>query len=124
ATCLNIQDRERLDLDLCSDSGTLHGHGDCAVAGAATRWCAKENPQAVVDRQTRAERGRSVWLRPAPEAMAYLTALVPMVDGVSAFATLSRQADTARAAGEARTRGQIMADTLLTAVTGRPEGEP
>lgn len=37
---------------------------------------------------------------------------MPVKDGVAVWAVLSREADRARAAGDERSRGQIMADTL------------
>ena len=48
--------------------------------------------------------------------MAWLTACCPVKHGVAAYAALSRAADTARAAGDPRTRGQVMADTLVDSV--------
>jgi hypothetical protein len=51
--------------------------------------------------------------------MTYLSGLLPVAQGVAAFAALSRHADTLRAAGDHRTRGQIMADTLVERVTGQ-----
>ena len=41
-----------------------------------------------------------------------------MKDGVGAYAALTRAADTARAGGDPRTRGQVMADTLVGSVLG------
>lgn len=52
--------------------------------------------------------------------MAYLTALLPVAQGVAVWATLSRVADSARAAGDDRGRGQVMADSLVAAVLGHP----
>ena len=60
-------------------------------------------------------------LRPAPDVMAQLTALLPVRDGVAVWAVLSREADAARAAGDDRSRGQIMADTLVQRVLGSQE---
>ena len=45
----------------------------------------------VVARRRRAEAERSVSLRPAPDAMTYLTALLPVVTGVGVFAELTRE---------------------------------
>lgn len=51
--------------------------------------------------------------------MTYLTALLPVVQGVAVWATLSAVADSLRSQGDERRRGQIMADTLVERVTGR-----
>lgn len=61
-------------------------------------------------------------LRPAPDTMTYLTALLPVAQGVAAYTALTRDADTARAAGDDRSRGQVMADTLVERLTGTPGG--
>jgi hypothetical protein len=42
-----------------------------------------------------------------------------MAQGVAAYATLSRDADSARATGDPRSRAQVMADTLVERVTGQ-----
>lgn len=55
--------------------------------------------------------------------MTYLTALVPMAQGVAMLAALRRAAETARATGDERGRGQIMADTLVEAVTGQARAD-
>lgn len=122
SACLEPPDRERLDRDLCADTAVLAGCGDRGVAAAAKRWACEVDPAAVVAHQARAESERRVSLRPAPDTMTYLTALLPVAQGVAAFAALSRRADAARAAGEGRSRGQVMADALVAAVTGLPEG--
>ena len=48
--------------------------------------------------------------------MTYLTALLPVKDGVAAIAALTRAAETARASGDQRTKGQVMADALVAAI--------
>ncbi|EFD74774.1 conserved hypothetical protein [Mycobacterium tuberculosis GM 1503] len=53
--------------------------------------------------------------------MTYLTALLPVAQGVSVYAALTRAADT-RCDG--RSRGQVMADTLVERVTGPRRGGP
>jgi hypothetical protein len=62
-----------------------------------------------------------VTIRPAPDTMTYLTALLPMTQGVSVYAALRRAADTCT---DGRGRGQVMADTLVERVTGRPAEVP
>ncbi|HET7399312.1 MAG TPA: DUF222 domain-containing protein [Intrasporangium sp.] len=77
----------------------------------------------VVARSRRAESDRRVTTRPAPDTMAYLTALLPVAQAVAVQASLTVAADTARAAGDARSKGQVMADTLVTRVTGQSTAE-
>ncbi|MDQ4046366.1 MAG: HNH endonuclease, partial [Actinomycetota bacterium] len=65
---------------------------------------------------------RCVGLRPAPDSMVYLSALLPVGQGVAVYAALSRHADTARSDGDDRSRGQLMADALVERATGTPGG--
>ncbi len=51
--------------------------------------------------------------------MVHLTALLPVKAGVAAYAALVKAAEAARAEGDPRGRGQVMADTLLERLTGR-----
>jgi 5-methylcytosine-specific restriction endonuclease McrA len=54
--------------------------------------------------------------------MTYLTALLPVHEGVAVLAALTRHADTLHAAGDPRSRDQIKADTLVERTTGTPGG--
>jgi hypothetical protein len=56
--------------------------------------------------------------------MTWLSGLLPVADGVAVFAALDAAAKTAAAAGDARSRGQVMADTLTERVTGRAVADP
>ena len=117
--CLSREDRCRVDAELCADPATLAGLGDRAVGDAARRAAYRIDPRSVVVRTNRAESERGVTLRPAPETMSYLTGLLPVPQGVATYAALSAAADEARAAGDPRSRGQLMADTLVERVTGQ-----
>ncbi|MCC3276735.1 HNH endonuclease, partial [Arthrobacter sp. zg-Y20] len=66
---------------------------------------------------------RFVSCRPAPDTMTYLTGLLPVAQGVAVYAALSRAADSLRARGDARGRGQIMADTMVERITGQAKAE-
>ena len=116
SACLDLADRRLLDAELCADPGRLVGLGDRRVAAEARAIAYRLDPHAVVDRAVRAERERTVTIRPAPDCMTYLTALLPLTQGVSAYAALKRAADTC---GDGRGRGQVMADTLVERLTGR-----
>ncbi|WP_169736273.1 HNH endonuclease, partial [Promicromonospora kroppenstedtii] len=75
-----------------------------------------------VNRNAKAVTERRVSIRPAPDLMVYLTALVPMAQGVQAYAQLKTSAEAAKASGDGRGVGQIMADTLIEHATTREPG--
>lgn len=121
SACLDVEDRRTLDAELCAEPAGLNGMGDARVAAAAKAIAYRLDPHAVVERAARAEHERTVTIRPAPDTMTYLTALLPVAQGVSVYAALRRAADM-RADG--RSRGQVMADTLVERVTGRDAAVP
>ncbi|WP_284983016.1 HNH endonuclease signature motif containing protein [Arthrobacter sp. efr-133-TYG-118] len=120
--CLSAEDRCAVDEELAADTGTFDGAGDKAIITAARTAAYRRDPRSVTQRAVRAAEERHVSLRPAPDTMTYLTALLPVAQGVAVHAALSRHADTLRSGGETRTRGQIMADTLIERTTGTPGG--
>jgi Domain of unknown function (DUF222) len=121
SACLDIEDRRTLDAELCADMAGLEGLGDRRIAAMAKAIAYRLDPHAVVDRAVRAESERTVTIRPAPDTMTYVTALLPMTQGVSVYAALKRAADTS---GDGRGRGQVMADTLVERITGHPADAP
>ncbi len=121
SACADVEDRRRLDAELCADITGLDGVGDAALAAAAKAIAYRLDPHAVVDRAARSPEERTVTIRPAPDAMTYLTALLPVAQGVSVYAALKREADLCC---DGRPRGQVMADTLIERVTGRPAEQP
>jgi HNH endonuclease len=60
-------------------------------------------------------------VRPAPDTMTWLTSSLPVRDGVAVFAALKHEAARLVAGGDVRSRGQIMADTLVARVLGHSE---
>lgn len=96
------------------------GWGVRRLGNEARRIGYRLDPGAAIRRTRKAENDRRVSLRPAPDAMTYLTALLPVAQGVACYAALAREADSTRAGGEeVRGRGQLMADTLVERVTGQ-----
>ncbi|MDT5350167.1 MAG: hypothetical protein QOH91_3454, partial [Mycobacterium sp.] len=86
SACLDVEDRRTLDAELCGDPAGLDGMGDARVAAAAKAIAYRLDPHAVVDRAAKAENERTVTIRPAPDTMTYLTALLPVTQGVAAYA--------------------------------------
>jgi hypothetical protein len=117
--CLSREDRIRVDAELAARPGGLEALGDAALVTEARRIAYRLDPYAFTERARKATAERCVTLRPAPDTMTYLTALLPVAQGVAAYAALTRHADTARAGGEPRSRGQVMADTLVERLTGQ-----
>jgi hypothetical protein len=92
SACLDVEDRRLLDAELCADTSTLDGKGDARIASAAKEIAYRLNAQAVVDRVAKAEADRTVTIRPAPDTMTYVTALLPVAQGVGVYAALKRGA--------------------------------
>lgn len=114
--CLAREHRVQVDRLLAAELPIL---SDRQVAAQARRHAYRLDPHAVVNRASRAEAERRVTIRPAPDTMALVSALLPAAQGVATYAALTRAADAARAAADERTRGQVMADTLVQRVTGQ-----
>lgn len=108
---------------------------DAALAPSLDKWNRRQTEQAVnhlaqqvdlegfVDRRAQAERDRRVSTRPLPDTMVGLTAVLPVAQGIAAFAALRKHAIAQRAAGDARTLNQLMADTLVERVTGQARAD-
>lgn len=113
---LSAELRGRVDQEL---SGRLATLGDRAAAAAARSIGYRLDPGSALRRTRGAEKDRYVSVRPAPDTMSYLTGFLPVAQGVACRAALSKYADSLRAEGDSRSRGQIMADTLVERVTGQ-----
>ena len=124
SACLAAADRARLDAEPAADSGRCEGWGDARLVAQARRIAYRLDPHAVTARARQAEADRHVSIRPAPDTMARVSALLPVAQGVALYASLKAAADAARAAGEPRSKGQVMADTLLARVTGLAPTDP
>ena len=89
------------------------------VEGAARALAAELDPQAAVRRAAKATGQRRVTIRPTPDTMTYLTGLLPVAQGVAAWASLRAAARAAKAAGDERTESQLMADLFVQRLTGQ-----
>lgn len=122
--CLSLDDRRAVDAEIAGNSERIEAMGDGELAAAARERAYRLDAAAYVDRRRRAEADRRVTLRPAPDVMSQLSALLPVKAGVAVYAALTGEADRLRASGDPRSRGQIMADTLVDRVLGTAGARP
>ena len=105
---LDAEHRAHVDaeLDELRCAGQLDGLGDREVVRRVRAIAYRVDPASVVERGRIAESRRRVTIRPAPDTMCYLTALLPVAQGVAVHAALVRAAASARATGDERSQGQ------------------
>jgi hypothetical protein len=108
--CLTLEDRRTVDRAIAGDLDAVEAYSDRMLVGEIRKLVCRLDPASVAERRRRAEAERCVTVRPAPDTMAYLTVLLPVAPAVSAYAALRAAADSS---GDPRSRGQIMADTLV-----------
>ena len=106
------------------EESTTAGWGERRFRAEVDRLAYVADPAAAVARHEKAVSERHTSIRPVADGMVRLSALLPLAKGVSVHATLSRCADSARAAGDERTRGQVMADTLVEGILGDADVVP
>lgn len=121
SACLDIEGRRSLDREMCADEANLEGKGDAQLTADAKAIAYRLDPHTVVDRAAKAEKDRTVTIRPAPDTMTWVSVLLPVAKGVGVYAALRRAADTTF---DGRSRGQVMADTVVERITGVPAGVP
>lgn len=114
-TTLSLAHRQAVDAELAGRLGQLTPR---QARGAAAAIGYRLDPEQAVRRARRSYGDRCVTLRPAPDTMTYLTALLPAVSGVAVHAALTHFAASATATGDSRSRGALMADRLLSLVVG------
>lgn len=86
ALVLEDEDRARLDAELAPRIASMN---PASVRGAARRIADRLDQEAAVRRLRRAESARHVSIRPVADGMVRLSALLPVVPGVAAFAALT-----------------------------------
>jgi len=113
--------RARIDEEITAD---LPGWGDARTEREVRAWVHRLDARGAAERAAKAAVDRRVSIRPAADCMAYVTALLPMVQGVAVFGALHRAALAGAVdPGEHRSKGQIMADELARRVLTPGVGE-
>jgi hypothetical protein len=113
---LSSKHRACVDRDIAP---RLESMGDRRAEAETKKMAYRLDPEGFVARIRGAEKDRRVGLRPAPDVMCRLTGLLPVAQGVAAYTALGRDADSRIAQGDSRSRGQIMADTMVERLTGQ-----
>jgi hypothetical protein len=127
SAALSAEGRSEVDRRVAPVLGRVGVRG---LGSAARRVAAEVDVASVVRRMEAAVAARRVSVRPAPDGMAYLTILGPLVEVIGAYAALRRRAGTVvggqcpREAPLGRGVGAVMADTALSAMSGRAPGRP
>ena len=121
--CLSLEDRREVDLLIAGDADRLERLGDRELDAECKKAAYRLDPSSFVERSRRAEADRRVGIRPAPDTMVQLTALLPVAQGVAAYAALKQNADSRKADGDPRSRGQLMADCLVERLTGQQSAD-
>ena len=111
--------RALVDAEVIGASGEqVAGWGDQEVEHRVRACADRLDAEAATERARTAEEARRVTLRPVPDTMARLSAELPAVHAVAAYAALLAAAASAKAGGDTRTQGQLMADALIERLTG------
>lgn len=117
---LSVEQRAEVDAAI---AGELAGWGDARTEREARAWAQRLDPQGAAERAAKAAADRRVTVRSAPDCMTYVSALLPVKDGVAVFGQLHRAALAGAVdVDEHRSRGQIMADELVRRVLTPAEG--
>ena len=109
----------RRAVDARLQTAEIAGTGVREAAALARRYAYEADREAYVARGRHERQHRRVGLRPAPDTMSVLSGYLPVEQGAACLAALRRHSDGLVAAGDERTRGQIMADTLVQRLTGQ-----
>ena len=122
--CTTREIRGIVDEQLADD---LHRVSDRRTHAMAAGLTAQLDAASVVARRSRAVASRRVSVRPAPDGMAILTAVLPCADAIAAHLALQHQVDKDSTDHPGRadcSRGQRMADLLVARLTGREPAGP
>ncbi len=114
--CLTRADRRHADAQIGPELPAL---GDMTTSNRAATIAYRLDVEAVMGKVRGAVADRHVSIRPAPDTMTRLSALLPVAQGVAIYAALRIAADSAVGTGDGRTRGQLMADNLVSRVIGQ-----
>ena len=117
---------ERTEVDARLGAYDLQSLGLRRVTDLARTIVAQVAPEKFTERARAARRDRHVTISPAGDGMALLRAYLPAEQGIACYAALRKAVTEHWVSPEpvTRSRGQIMADTLVERLTGTAPTEP
>jgi hypothetical protein len=115
----HLDAEKRCSVDAQLRTAGLSRMGVKAATSQIRKAACQADPQGYLRRGRTERTHRRVGVRPSPDTMAILSGYLPVEQGVACYAALRKHADTAVAAGDGRTRDQIMADTMVERLTGQ-----
>ncbi|ALL80527.1 hypothetical protein AD017_03650 [Pseudonocardia sp. EC080619-01] len=121
SACSDLDRAERAAVDVRLAGHDLTRLGIRRLQDLVRKFAAEVAPGKFRARVESARAERRVTLRPGPDAMTYLTAYLPVEQGVACLAALNKAFTevSVNPAPLTRTRGQVMADTLVERLTGQ-----
>ena len=118
---LSSHHRRTVDAEIAPQLGKL---GAKRLVDSVKKIAYRLDPHGYLRRLKIAETERCVTVRPADDGMVRLSLLLPMTQGIGAYAQLRAHAMARRGVGdEQRTLAQLMADTAVERLTGRERAE-
>ncbi len=116
------EDRAVIDADIAD---RLHEWGDARTEREVKTWAQRLDPNGATERAAKGAKDRRVSIRPAPDCMSYVTAMLPVKDGCAVYGALHRRAMAGAVdPDEHRSKAQIMADEFVKRILTPGEGEP
>ena len=115
-SCLTADHRRVVDRAVAGHLETVDAVGDRELVGTLHDLVYRLDPASVAERRRKAEADRHTTLRPAPDTMTRFGALLSVKNGVAVHKALLDEAARRKAQGDQRSRGAIMADTLVQRV--------
>ena len=79
--CLSLEDRRYVDRVVAGNPSRIEAMGDRELVGEIKKLAYRLDPASFVERRRRAEADRRVTVRPAPDVMTELSALLPVGQG-------------------------------------------
>ena len=120
-TDLDRSERVEVDAVIADD---LDGLGDAALRDRVQHEALRRDQTSALERRERARARRQVTGRILADGVAMIRAIIPTEQYSAIITSLDDAASRVRAAGDSRTRAQVVADTFVQRLGGPTPGAP